>query len=457
MQVKSKMAVYNRHFSAFIGKSPLCWLSYRAVNMYKITSYLTLDEQAKELVDHVNGTKISLTFSEAAILSLLLSSSKTIFTREQLLMAGWPNRVVTPTSLTNCVSTLRKKLEPYVEVQLKTMPRRGYQLHVSVQSNLKILAIKDAIRDAIIGVSNWTKLLGIMLFGLILATIWYFSERHSVVKDVAKWHADKSIDLTLAGTTGSAQLLYMGENKNLHPSEWQKHLVPEGNQIDHLKYFSAFAATDGQHYSMAICPEQNPASCKGKDMMNITSIHSQAAGLKLKEFIPLTHVMEQRIRYNKIVMPLGEKATGELLEHNYQADIYFPVAGELLVRADLSMSLVYEGENTGSFYSSTCITDQDCLTSPLKYIVRGEFEQYPTTIDNLNVDVFHVKVLQKELSKPDEVSPSAMAFYREIRKHDIRDKDLFFYRIHQNQHSAVWVVPLIGDMVAWTKYTPMRL
>ncbi|MGL5360271.1 MAG: winged helix-turn-helix domain-containing protein, partial [Shewanella sp.] len=54
-------------------------------------------------------------------------------------------------------------------------------------------------------------------------------------------------------------------------------------------------------------------------------------------------------------------------------------------------------------------------------------------------------------------SHSAMEFYREIRKHDIRDKDLFYYRIHQNEHSAVWIVPLIGDMVAWSKYTQVNL
>ncbi|GGN08842.1 hypothetical protein GCM10007984_02780 [Shewanella putrefaciens] len=71
--------------------------------------------------------------------------------------------------------------------------------------------------------------------------------------------------------------------------------------------------------------------------------------------------------------------------------------------------------------------------------------------------MFHVKVLQKELTKPDEVSPSAMHFYREIRKHDIRDEDLFYYRVYQNEHTAVWIVPQMGQVLAWTQYTQVKL
>lgn len=427
--------------------------------MHKITSYLMLDEQAKELVDHVNGATISLTFSETAVLVLLLSSTKAIFTKEELLQVGWPERVVAPTSLTQCISTLRKKLEPYTEVQLKTVARRGYQLHVSEQSHVKMLAINDAdaIRDAIVGVSIWTKVAGILLLCVILGGIWYVSDHHAVVKRIAKWHADRYISLNIGGTLGTAHMLYISGEEHLHPSWWQKHLAPEGNHINNLNYFSAFASTDGKNYSMAICPELDAKACNGNGIINITAIDAKPAGLNMAEFIPLSKKMEQRIRYNRIVLPIDDKSSGELLEHNYHADIYFPVAGELLVRTDLSMSLVYDGEKKGKFYSTSCITDQDCLTTPIKYTIRGEFEQYQTTIDELKVDVFHVKVLQKELTKPDEVSPSAMHFYREIRKHDIRDEDLFYYRVYQNEHTAVWIVPQMGQVLAWTQYTQVKL
>ena len=427
--------------------------------MHKITSYLMLDEQAKELVDHVNGTTISLTFSETALLVLLLSSTNAIFTKEELLQVGWPERVVAPTSLTQCISTLRKKLEPYTEVQLKTVARRGYQLHISEQSHVKMLAINDAnaIRDALVGVSVWTKVAGIALLCAILAIVWYVSDHHAVVKQVAKWHADKYISLNIGGTLGTARTFYIGDEDRLHPSWWQKHLAPEGNHINNLNYFSAFTSTDGKNYSMAICPELDADACSGHGIINVTAIDAKPAGLNMAEFIPLSQIMEQRIRYNRIVLPADDKGMGELLEHNYHADIYFPVAGELLVRNDLSMSLVYEGQNKGKFYSTSCITDQDCLTTPIKYTIRGEFEQYQTTIDDLKVDAFHVKVLQKELTKPDEVSHSAMQFYREIRKHDIRDEDLFYYRVYQNEHTAVWIIPQMGQVLAWTQYTQIKL
>lgn len=427
--------------------------------MHKITSYLLLDEQANQLVDHVHGTSIGLTFSETAVLVLLLSSPDAVFTKEELLHVGWPERVVAPTSLTQCISTLRKKLEVYTEVQLKTVARRGYQLHVSEQSHVKMLAINDtdAICDAIVGVSAWTKIAGIVLLCLIITLTWYLSDHHMVVKQVAKWNADKYISLNIGGTLGTAQVLYIDDEERLHPSWWQKHLAPEGNHINGLPYFSAFAATDGKNYSMAICPSLNVKDCSGKGIINITAIDAKPAGLNMAEFIPLSKKMEERIRYNRIVLPVDDGDAGELLEHNYHADIYFPVAGELLVRTDLSISLVYEGQNRGKFYSTSCITDQDCLTTPIKYTIRGQFEQYKTQIDELNVDVFHVKVSQKELTKPDEVSHSAMQFYRATRKHDIRDEDLFYFRVYQNEHTAVWIVPHMGQLLAWTQYTQVKL
>lgn len=418
-----------------------------------------LDEQAKRLVDHVHAIEIGLTFSETAVLVLLLSSPNAIFTKEELLQVGWPDRVVAPTSLTQCISTLRKKLEPYAEVQLKTIARRGYQLHVSEQSHVKMLAINDAdaIRDAIVGVSTWTKAVGIVMLALILTLFWYWSDHHAVVKDVAKWNADKSINLNFGGTLGTAQVLYIKGEEHLHSSWWQKHLAPEGNYINNLPHFSAFALTDGKNYSMGICPALDAKDCHGKGIINITSIDAKPAGLNMAEFIQRSKEMEERIRYNRVVLPLDDKGVGELLEHNYQADIYFPVAGELLVRNDLSMSLVYESPKKGKFYFTSCITDQDCLTTPIKYTIRGDFEQYPAQIGDLDVDVFHVKVSQKNLSKPSEVSPSAMQFYREIRKHDIRDEDLFYYRVYQNKDTAVWIVPQMGQLLAWTQYTQVKL
>ncbi len=436
--------------------------------LLKVTPYLELDCEANQLVDRVTRTTIGLTFSESAILSHLLTTPDAICDKDVLLQVGWPDRVVAATSLTQCVSTLRKKLEPYPEVQLKTVARRGYQLHISIKSHVKMLAVNDAesIKTALFDVSLIVKLGGIVVLLALIAWAWLSSDSYNVVQETGKWRSDKQIPLNLGGTNENAQLIYPDGEDRLHPSMWQKHIAPETNQIASIDNFSAYAFTDGEHYSFASCETDRDGHCISEQMINLAAIGLTPAGLDMKEFMKLSRTMEKRIRYNRVLLPAHvvfeekekiKSVEPEFIEHHYHGDIYFPVANELLVRADLGISLVYGEENRGKFYSSTCITDEDCLTTPIKYQVRGEFEQYQEKIDNLNVDVFYVKVTQKDLIKPDVVSASAMHFYREIRKHNIRDEELFYYRIHSDNQTSVWVVPLMGNIIVWTKYEKVEL
>ncbi|GIU43542.1 winged helix-turn-helix domain-containing protein [Shewanella algidipiscicola] len=427
--------------------------------MVKVTPYLEFDGEAQQLYDRATASTIHLTFSESAILAHLLSVPDAICDKDLLLQVGWPDRVVAATSLTQCVSTLRKKLEPFPEIQLKTVARRGYQLHVSAKSHVTMLAVNDAesIKHALIDVSLMVKVGGIMVLLALIATLWYNSDYHQVVKQAGHWRADKTLDINLGGKTSSLTLIYPNGETQLHPSMWQKHIAPETNHIDAMQDFKGFALTDGNHYSLAICPPDEQGHCMGDHLINLTATGQVPAGLNMVKFNELSEMMENRIRYNRILIPSGDADGDELVEHHYHGDIYFPVANELLVRADMSISMVYDQPLSGKFYSSACITDQDCLTTPIKYQVRGVFEQYRQHIGELEVDVFHVKVLQKDLIKPEVVSPSAMHFYREIRKHNIRDEELFYYRIYNDQGSAVWVVPLLGNLVTWTKYEKVSL
>jgi DNA-binding winged helix-turn-helix (wHTH) protein len=422
--------------------------------MHQLTPYLIFEPSAKVLVDQRDDSQIPLTFSETQVLAALLESPETILSKEDLLAIGWPDRVVSMTSLTQCVSTLRKKLEPFPELQLKTVARRGYQLHISRQSHVHMLALHDgeAIKDALIGVSLRVKLVGIVILGIILALFWYLSDRHAMMKEVSRWHSDRNIPLNVGGSLTNAALFYLDDSDRLHPSMWQRHLAPEGNQLSGYGALSGFAATDGHNYSFAVCPGESPLDCAGKRIINITSIGEEPAGLSMAEFLPLSRKMEERIRYNKVILPAAQ-GSGEIEEHNFQADVYFPVAGELLIRADLSLSLVYEGTDVGQFHVSACITDENCITTPIKYRLRGDFIQYQSRIGGFDADVFQVKVRQKTLEKPDNVSDSALHFYREIRKHDIRDDTLYFYRVWQGKDTAVWIVPQIGHILAWTRYT----
>ncbi|MCF1428442.1 MAG: hypothetical protein LPH21_00955 [Shewanella sp.] len=202
---------------------------------------------------------------------------------------------------------------------------------------------------------------------------------------------------------GQAALFFPKGADRPAPWRWQKHIAPESNLIPNLKYFSAFALADDSAYSMAICPSEDYRNCDGKGLMNIVAVDDKPAGIRMTEFIPLMHKMEQRVRYNRIIIPEGMCKKSDFNEHNYQADVYFPVANRLLERYDLNMSLMYDTEDSGSFYFSSCLTDQDCLTAPIKYTFRGDFIQDSAQIGDRNVDVFTIKVKYKDLYNPEEI------------------------------------------------------
>ncbi|QBF82991.1 CadC family transcriptional regulator [Shewanella maritima] len=427
--------------------------------MIKVTPYLDFDQDTKVLKDRTNNAVVELSYSEAAIFAYLLETRDEIVTKEKLLEVGWPDRVVAATSLPQCISTLRKKLDPYTEVQLKTIARRGYQLHVTEKSHVTMVSMSDpkSIKAALIDVSLLVKVMGILVLLAIVAWVWYHSDYHSVVKKSAVWDTSSTVPITLREVEEQLPLFHTGAEQNLHPSMWQKHIAPEANVKGLFESFDGFALADNQLYSFAACLDVEDGKCVGKQLMNMAMIAQEPAGLNMIEFDQLRQIMEERIRYNRELIPAGSVDDGEIEEHHYHADVYFPVANKLLVRADLGISLVYEQPLGGKFYYSACITDQDCLTTPIKYKVRGEFQQYRQTLGDYEVDVFHVKSLQKNLIRPENVSDSAMYFYREIRKHNVRDEEMFFYRVSHTHNSAVWIMPLFENVVTWTHYEKVML
>lgn len=240
--------------------------------MLKITPYLEFDDEAHQLHDRTCGATIGLSFSESAVLAHLLSQPDAICDKEALIAVGWPDRVVAATSLTQCISTLRKKLEPFPEIQLKTIARRGYQLHVSPKSHVTMLAVSDAgsIKDALIDVSLMVKVSGILILLGIVATLWYQSDYHQVMKHAARWASDHEINLDIGGTTRPVTLINPKGVDSLHPSMWQKHIAPESNSIQGFNNFGGFAFTDGNHYSMALCDLDERGECRRDKIVNLT-------------------------------------------------------------------------------------------------------------------------------------------------------------------------------------------
>ncbi|MCL2913927.1 winged helix-turn-helix domain-containing protein [Shewanella corallii] len=415
----------------------------------KVTSYLVLDEAEHLLTDLRTQEQVVLTFSEAAVLAALLTHYEQVLDKDTLLAAGWPDRVVAPTSLTQCISTLRKKLSPYPEIKLHTLARMGYQLQVEEEE------IETQVQpEAIIKPRSRKRLY--LLFALILLTIVALGYGLMQSKGI-QWKHEDEIPLNIGGVRGEAELFYPKGTTRPAPWRWQKHIAPESNQIPNMSEFSAFALADDNAYSMAICPTGDYRNCDGSRLMNIVAVDDQPAGLHMTEFIPLMQKMEKRVRYNRITIPEGMCKKSDFNEHNYQADVYFPVANKLLERYDLNMSLVYDDDNSGSFYFSSCLTDQDCLTAPIKYTFRGDFVQHKAEIGHWNVDVFNIKVKCKNLYNPEKINTSAAYFFRNIRKDDIQDDELTFYRLYQNNASAIWIVPRMGNIVVWSRYKKVGL
>jgi len=37
------------------------------------------------------------------------------------------------------------------------------------------------------------------------------------------------------------------------------------------------------------------------------------------------------------------------------------------------------------------------------------------------------------------------------------EEDLYFYRVYKDKDTAVWIVPILGNLVAWYEYDKVKL
>jgi len=69
-----------------------------------------------------------------AVLEVLLNAGQAVVSRQEIMDAVWPNQEVSDDVLTNCISTLRRKLgdDRHENQYIETIPKRGYRLLASV-------------------------------------------------------------------------------------------------------------------------------------------------------------------------------------------------------------------------------------------------------------------------------------------------------------------------------------
>ena len=93
---------------------------------------IVFDEGAMEL--RVAGRATDAEPKAMELLQLLLRRAGEVVTRQEILDAIWPGRIINDGGLTNCVSKLRAALGDHDQAIVRTVPRFGYRLMAEVHS-----------------------------------------------------------------------------------------------------------------------------------------------------------------------------------------------------------------------------------------------------------------------------------------------------------------------------------
>lgn len=84
-------------------------------------------QQQLIIADADSKIQIELGFSPSRLLEVLISRANTIITRGEIMDYAWPDRIVTPNSLNQAISSLRELLGDEKDKRIiQTIPRRGY-------------------------------------------------------------------------------------------------------------------------------------------------------------------------------------------------------------------------------------------------------------------------------------------------------------------------------------------
>ena len=85
---------------------------------------------ANERLTGASGQAITLRRQSFAVLRRLAATPDQLVTKSALMDEVWPGLAVTDDSLVQCIHEIRRALGPEGEQALRTVPRRGYMLHM---------------------------------------------------------------------------------------------------------------------------------------------------------------------------------------------------------------------------------------------------------------------------------------------------------------------------------------
>ncbi|MBY5992998.1 transcriptional regulator [Ferrimonas balearica] len=436
-----------------------------------LSRHATLDLDSRELIDHRQNQRHPLSFAELAILQCLLEHKGEVVDKTTLVAKGWPGRVVAQSSLTQCISTLRRKLSDHPEIELKTVPRYGYCLcpaHAGASAGAPASAptsTSAAARPARPRPARRHRSPGRWLAGAgvlaLLATLHLTGLFGDLMARLAWLDAPQLSPLPAQQQTLGQQPL------TLHPvafegtppaTEAGQHLV-NWHRSDALLSVTdrvkAYAGRSGRFDSVALC-RTFEAGCTDPQPLNLVRLSGAQPSLDLAWFRD-TKMRMEAVTYNKILLDRFATPEAGLTEDVYRADAYYYGPSDNLVRADIRLSLLFLGDDEGQLLLAACFTDALNETTSMRYELSGPFRLKEYWHDGQRVRQFQVEVDQQTFRRPEQLSEEGALIYRQIHKAVLSAPRMTLNQVYQDDHSGVWSLPLWEDTLVWAHRATLTL
>ncbi|WP_299807935.1 winged helix-turn-helix domain-containing protein [uncultured Shewanella sp.] len=442
----------------------------------KITEFLIIDLDARDLVDLRTTERQALSLAELEVLKCLVSHVGDVVSKEQLNTAGWPGRVVAPSSLTQCMSSLRKKLVAQTDIELKNIPRYGYSLCIVDEHDVCIDETKaeavltavqqqteedDALKSKRLNIELASRLLWstlVILAGIIISM--HFS---GGLKKAVNYIALLAKPQIAAITTKNIEFNHTSSlvSKVFLDSQ-QSEIAQQATSVDELianwfNYESVLPASsekqlftydNGEYESVALCNDFD-STCSDRQPLNLVRTADAPVTPLDIQWLADTKLRMEQVTYNKILLDKFETENSGVVEDVYRADVYYYSDTKNVVRADVRLSMIFDSDNRGKLVAAACITDDMLREISIRYQFSGDFKLKQSLIDGKVVKTFLVDVDERSFTSPQQVSKESATIYREIRKNVLQNEQMVIRQVYQDEDSGVWMLPLWGETMVW--------
>lgn len=447
----------------------------------KITEFLIIDLDARDLVDLKTTERQALSLAELEVLKCLVSHVGEVVSKEQLNIAGWPGRVVAPSSLTQCMSSLRKKLVAQTDIELKNIPRYGYSLCIVDEHDVRIDETKaeavstavqqqteedDSLKSKRLNIELASRLVPSRLLWstlVILAGIIITMHFSGGLKKAVNYIALLTKPQIAAITTQNLEFNHTSSliSKVFLDSQ-QSEIAQQATSVDELianwfNYESVLPASsekqlftydNGQYESVALCNDFD-STCSDRQPLNLVRTTDAPVTPLDIQWLADTKLRMEQVTYNKILLDKFETENSGVVEDVYRADVYYYSDTKNVVRADVRLSMIFDSDNRGKLVAAACITDDMLREISIRYQFSGDFKLKQSLIDGKVVKTFLVDIDERRFTSPQQVSKESATIYREIRKNVLQNEQMILRQVYQDDDSGVWMLPLWGETMVW--------